>query len=201
VAAHAPQARRQVWLRRVNWTESRSACADVTESADGEQAAGNERDAMNSCTCVLLSALCFCFCFCACVLQSVWLPHPSLVWVPATLLAADGEVCSFRLQNGEETTVVIDHTTLERVSEASIKGGLNNLVLLGPSARMRLEQCAALRLLLLPQRMRRPLRLRVTLPSTAADCRARHPSLLRSVGLTCQCLCAPVCVRPLLPAR
>jgi len=55
------------------------------------------------------------------------------------------------LQNGEETTVVIDHTTLERVSEASIKGGLNNLVLLGPSARMRLRlrQCVALRLLVL----------------------------------------------------
>jgi hypothetical protein len=88
-----------------------------------------------------------------------------LVWVPATLLAADGEVCSFKLQNGEETTVVIDHTTLERVSEASIKGGLNNLVLLGPSACMRLRQwrCIA---------------------SAGAAATARHPSLLRTVELT-----------------
>lgn len=79
------------------------------------------------------ACVCLCIAFLLSCVQCVWLPHESLVWVPATLLTADGDVCTFRMLDGEETTVKVDPTTLERVSDASIKGGLNNLVMLGQS--------------------------------------------------------------------
>lgn len=68
-----------------------------------------------------------------CVFQFVWVPHPSLVWVPSRLVSSDGGLTSYVSVYGEEITFGpndrIETEKFERVSETSMKvPGISNLV-------------------------------------------------------------------------
>lgn len=58
-----------------------------------------------------------------CSVQSYWLPHESLVWIPATIVTSSGGLTTYRTCQGEELTLQdekVNPATLERVSEQSL---------------------------------------------------------------------------------